>query len=102
MAIIKDVILPNGVTTSYHRVARIDALVNEQVTVEVQSYTSREKREEEIQWLADARDGREPEPTNVYIHTTFYELPYKPGMSVDDAYVWLLSNVKEFRDAEKG
>lgn len=50
----------------------------------------------------NARDEREPGPTNVYIHTTLCELPYKPGMSVDDAYVWLLSNVKEFRDAEKG
>ena len=77
MALFKEKELDNGVAVSYHRVVSVGCVTNVQNTVEVASYPSRAWREREIAggWS--------------YVHTSWHVLPYRQGMSVDDAYGYL-------------
>ena len=47
MALSKNITLENGVATNYHRVVSMNTITNIQNIIEVASYTSKEKREEE-------------------------------------------------------
>lgn len=95
MALSKRITLPNGVQVNYHRVVGIRSIVNVQNIVEVASYTSRAKREEERAALAS-----EDPSMDVYVETGIYEAPYDPGMSPDAAYAWLKENRPEFEGAD--
>lgn len=92
MALSKRVGLGNGVVVNYHRVADLHIITNQQNIVEVASYTSRAKRDEEIAAVAAG------EPMNVYIESRFVEAPYDQHMTVDSAYEWLKA-LPEFEGA---
>lgn len=94
MALSKRTTLPNGVQVNYHRVVGIRTIVNVQNVVEVASYTSRAKREEERAALA----GEDP-AMDVYVETGIYEAPYDPGMTPESAYAWLKASRPEFEGA---
>lgn len=117
MALSKHITLPSGVQVDYHRIVRVDTMVNVQNVIEVASYTSRAKREEERAWYEEeARRlsiaGREVltdeeralldaehAGMDVYVETGIYEAPYEPGMTPEAAYAWLKGNRPEFADA---
>lgn len=84
MALSKDVTLPNGVTVTYHRIVTLTVFTNVSNLIEVCSYTTPEKREEERAALA-SDDPR----MDVYMHTRVYEAPYDQTMTVADAYGYL-------------
>ena len=90
MALSKRVTLPSGVQVNYHRVVRVDKMVNVQNVIEVASYTSRAKREEERAAIASG------EPMDVYVETTICAAPYDPGMTPERAYEWVKANVEAF------
>lgn len=94
MAFSKNIGLDNGVITNYHRVVSVNTITNVADLVEIASYTSREKREEE---QAAVSGG---EPMNVYIHTRYESAPYGSCPTVTRAYEWLKANVEDFADAE--
>ena len=94
MALLKSIELDNGVTVKYHRIVSVNIVANQQNIIEVASYTSREKREEEIQALANGED------MNVYIETQFFNTDYAQGMTCRTAYDWLKANVPAFEGAE--
>lgn len=77
MALYKERELDNGVAVSYHRVVSVGCVTNVQNTVEVASYPSRAWREREL------AGG------DSYVRTSWHVLPYRQGMSVDDAYAYL-------------
>lgn len=93
MALSKRVALGNGVATNYHRIVSVSPVVNVQTTVEVASYTSRAKREEERSALSEGG------PMNVYVETSFHVLPYVDGMTARAAYEWLKANVPALEGA---
>lgn len=93
MALSKRTTLPNGVQVNYHRIVKIDKIINVQNVIEVASYTSRAKREEERDALASCA------PMDVYIDTGIYGTPYDPGMTPEAAYGWLKANRPEFDGA---
>ena len=93
MALSKRIALPSGVQVNYHRIVRIDKIVNVQNVIEVASYTSRAKREEERAAVASA------EPMDVYVETGIYEAAYDPAMTPERAYEWLKANRPEFEGA---
>lgn len=117
MALSKRTTLPSGVQVDYHRVVRIDKIVNVQNVVEVASYTSRAKREEERAWYEEearraslaGRDALTDEERalletehagmDVYVETGIYEAPYDPGMTPERAYAWIKDNRPEFDGA---
>lgn len=83
MALYKDLEQTNGVITKYHRIVSMNIITNIQNVIEVASYTSQEKREEEIQALEQGLEH------NIYINTIYMNAPYDQTMSVESAYEWL-------------
>ena len=47
MALIKEITLENGIIINYHRVVSVNNITNHSSIIEVASYTSKAKREEE-------------------------------------------------------
>lgn len=93
MALIKSITLENGIPVKYHRVVSVNSIVNHETIIEVSSYTSKEKREDEKTAL------RENKPMDVYIFTNRFSMPYKQTMDVDEAYEYLKS-LEDFDGAE--
>ena len=93
MALIKEIVLENGIPVNYHRVVSTNSIVNHETIIEVSSYTSKEKREDEKTAL------RENKPMDVYIFTNRFSMPYKQTMDVDEAYEYLKS-LEDFDGAE--
>ena len=93
MALYKDVELQSGVTVSYHRVVSVSTVTNVQSTIEVASYTSRAKREEEAAAVGSGGG------MDVFIETTWYVAPYDETVSIEGAYSYIKS-LEEFSGAE--
>lgn len=93
MALIKEMVLESGIPVNYHRVVSINSIVNHETIIEVASYTSKEKREEEKEAL------KENKPMNVYIFTNYLSMPYSQTMDVSEAYEYIKS-LEDFDGAE--
>ena len=91
MALIKKVELENGVIVNYHRIVSINKITNKSIVLEVGSYTSEEKRQEEIE-----KDGQE---MNIFIDTTYMSIDYDENKEIKDFYDYLKTTDK-FKDAE--
>ena len=90
MALNKKIELNNGVTTTYHRIVSIQQFINQETIIEVASYTSKEKREEEKAALAKAREGGEYPETNIHIETEYIPKQYEEkNNNVQDMYAYL-------------
>ena len=101
MALSKKIEKDNGVITNYHRIVSINEIVNEQTLIEVASYTSEEKRQEEQQALENSRKSNESYPeTNIYIDTEYIAKEYdeKDG-NIEDAYEYL-KTLDKFKGAK--
>lgn len=83
MALEKQITLPNGVPVSYHRVVSVNIITNLVNLIEVASYTSQAKRDEEKAALAAGA------PMDVFIHTEIHEAAYDQAMTVEAAYGYL-------------
>ena len=94
MALQKAISLGNGVVVNYHRVVSVNTITNVNDIIEVASYTSREKREEEAEAIATGT------AMDVYVSTRFENAPYGSCPTVTRAYDWLKANVEDFADAE--
>lgn len=93
MALIKKIELENGVTTNYHRIVSVNNITNIETIIEVASYTSKEKREEEIEALENNDE------MNIFIENKYYNVTYDKDMNVDSAYDYL-KTLDEFKDAK--
>lgn len=93
MGLYKIIEQPNGVLTNYHRIVSMNIITNVQNVIEVASYTSQEKREEEIN---ASKNGTS---CNVFINTMFKSTDYNQDMTIKSAYEWL-KTLNEFNDAE--
>lgn len=91
MALLKEKILENGITVNYHRIVSLVLIVNNQNIIEVASYTSKIKREEEKDVNNEKKD--------VYINTNYYNLDYDEEMNIEKAYEYL-KKLEEFSDAK--
>ncbi len=83
MALQKLIILDSGVTVSYHRVVSLNIITNKANIIEIASYTSAEKRQEEKEKLANHQ------PMNIFINTECLPLEYDKTLDVDSAYTYL-------------
>ena len=91
MALNKKIELENGVTTNYHRIVSINKITNHSMIVEVGSYTSKAKRQEEME--------KQGQQMNVYIDTSYVNKEYNETDTIKDLYDWLKTTEK-FKDAE--
>ena len=93
MALIKSITLENGVIVNYHRVVSVNNITNHASIIEVASYTSEEKRQEEKTALENN------EPMNVFISTEYLNVPYNENFNVVSAYEHL-KTLDKFSGAE--
>ena len=91
MALKKEIELENGVIVNYHRIVSINKITNNSIILEVASYTSKEKREEEIE-----KAGHE---MNIFIDTNYIQIDYDETKVIKDFYDYLKTTDK-FKDAE--
>lgn len=94
MALIKEIILDNGITTNYHRIVSVNNITNLKSIIEVASYTSKEKREEEKQKLEQKL------PMNIYKYTRYISKDYDESLNVNSAYSYL-TTLDEFKDSKE-
>lgn len=99
MALLKKIELDNGVTVNYHRIVMINKVTNSSTIIEVASYTSAEKRQEEIEALSKGQETGEAVPINIFIDTTFLNKEYNETDTIKDLYNYLKTTEK-FKDAE--
>lgn len=83
MALIKAIELPSGVTVNYHRVVSVNNITNHASIIEVASYTSKAKREEEKTALEHG------ESMDIFIDTKNIPLEYDQYLNVVSAYDYL-------------
>lgn len=83
MALGKSIELSNGVVVKYHRITSLNIITNIHNVVEISSYTSEEKRQEELR----ARENREN--ADIYIHTTIMSVPYDQEATIESTYEYL-------------
>ena len=93
MALKKQIELDNGITVNYHRIVSINKITNNSNIIEVASYTSKEKRQKEIEAI---QNGSE---MNVFIETTYLNKEYNETDTIKDLYDYLKTTDK-FKDAE--
>ena len=91
MGLKKGIELNNGVTVNYHRIVSINKITNKSIIIEVASYTSEAKRQEELE-----KQGQE---MNIFIETTYLNKDYNENDSIKDLYDWLKTTDK-FKNAE--
>lgn len=92
MALKKEIILDNGVTTKYHRIVSINNITNVCSIIEVASYTSEEKRNEEKSAIENS------EEMNVFIDTNYINKEYEEDFLIEQAYDYL-KTLDKFKNA---
>ena len=80
MALYKSMELENGVVVNYHRITSLNIITNVQNVIEISSYTSEAKREEEQKALSNG------ELSNVYVHTRILSAPYDQSATIQSVY----------------
>lgn len=83
MSLIKKIKLDNGITVDYHRIVSITNIINHNIIIEVASYTSKEKRDEEKTAL------KENKPMNVFMSPIRFSMPYTDTLDITTAYDYL-------------
>lgn len=93
MALIKAITLDNGIVVNYHRVVSVNNITNHASIIEIASYISKEKREEEKEAL------KNNEPMDIYIKSRYLPIPYDKDLNVDTAYEYL-KTLDEFKNSK--
>lgn len=88
MALLKTIELDSGILLNYHRIVAITKVTNHATILEIAGYTSKEKREHEIQQLANN------EEITAYIDTTFMSVVYDEASTIKDWYAYLKTTDK--------
>ena len=95
MALKKQIELENGIIVNYHRIVSINKITNSSIIIEVASYTSEEKRQEEIEYYNLTEENKS---MNVFIDTTYLNKEYNETDTIKDLYDYLKTTEK-FKDA---
>ena len=93
MALLKTIELDSGIVVNYHRIVTITKVTNHATILEIASYTSKQKREQEIQQLANNED------VTVYMDATFMSVPYDEKTTIKDWYAYL-KTIDKYSGAE--
>ena len=99
MALNKKIELENGVEVNYHRIVSINEIVNDQTIIEVASYVSEEKRQEEKTALENSKKSGEAIPMNIFIDTKYLIKEYNEKEDIESCYKYL-KTLDEFKNAK--
>lgn len=98
MALEKQIELDNGVVVNYHRIASINKITNNTTIIEVNSYTSKAKRQEEVEALLKGQETGEAIPINVFVNATYINKDYVENETIKDLYEYL-KTTEEYKNA---
>ena len=79
MAIKKEIELDNGVIVKYHRIVSINKITNQSNIIEIASYTTEEKRKEEIEYY---KNNNLDKKMNVFIDTKYINKDYNENETI--------------------
>lgn len=96
MGLKKQIELDNGIVINYHRIASINKITNNSIIIEVASYVSENKRQEEIDYYSSENANKK---MNVYIYTNYIEKEYNESDTIEDCYKYL-KTLELFKNAE--
>lgn len=99
MGFIKSIEKPSGIEFTYHRVTSLMVFTNVQNLIEVGSYVTKKKRQDEVECMARMKAGDTSIEPTVLVEATMIVAPYDPDMTIESAYQYLLT-LPEFEDAE--
>ena len=88
MALYKEIIQADGVTTNYHRILNLSSQINSHVDIAVISYVN-----------ADSRSRDSEYPKRPYRQCVTYTTGYKENMTIQEAYNYI-KTLPEFEGAE--
>lgn len=88
MALLKPIELDSGIVLNYHRIVTITKVTNHSTILEIAGYTSKDKREQEVQQF---KNGEE---ITAYIDTTFMSVDYDEKTTIKDWYDYLKTTDK--------
>ena len=86
MALKKKIELENGIVVDYHRIVSINKITNTTTILEVASYVSKEKRQEEIDYYNSTEENKR---MNVFINTTYLNKEYDENDTIKSLYNYL-------------
>lgn len=101
MALQKQIELENGVVLNYHRITSLNKITNISNNIEISSYTNEHQREKEYEYqqvqlkniageeLTEEERQLLDKGINVFINTTFLQLPYDENQTIEEAYEYL-------------
>lgn len=92
MALIKPIMLDNGISVNYHRVVSVNNITNIASIIEIASYTSKEKRDEEKTAI------KNKETMDIFTKSRYIPITYEKELNVDYAYEYLKS-LPEFENS---
>ena len=95
MALQKKIELENGIIVNYHRIVSVNKITNHSTLIEVASYTSKEKRQEEKDYYESENENK---TMNVFIETNYIEKEYNENDTIKDCYEYI-KNVAPFIDS---
>lgn len=96
MGLKKQIELKNGIILNYHRIVSINKVTNNAIIIEVGSYISKEKRQEEIEYYNSTDFNK---MMDVFIDTVYINKEYSENETIKDLYEYLKTTDK-FKDAE--
>lgn len=114
MALKKEIKLENGIALNYHRITSFNKITNVANDVEISSYTDENQRMKEKEYqqvqaknvnLKENEQLTKEEQDilnngiDVYVNSTYYQLPYDENQTIEDIYKYLKTTEK-FKDAE--
>lgn len=96
MALYKEIELKNGIVLTYHRIVSINKITNNCNLIEVASYISDKKRQEEIDYYNSTDENK---MMDVFIDTNYINKEYSESETIKDSYDYLKTTEK-FLNAE--
>lgn len=101
MALLKKIELNNGVVTNYHRIRAITKITDELTIIEINSYTSESKREQEKPTRKSEEEEEEiiVENINNCVDTQTIYKEYNEKETISDIYDYL-KTLDEFKGAK--
>lgn len=106
MALQKEIELENGVILNYHRITSLNKITNISNNIEISSYVNEYQRQKEYEYqqmqlknisgeeLTEEEQQFLNKGINVFIDTTFIQLPYNEEQTIEEVYEYLRTTDK--------
>ena len=96
MALRKEIELESGIVVTYHRITSINKITNVANIIEVSSYTTKSKREDERNYYNSEEENK---AMDIFIETEYINKEYDENETIKDAYDYL-KTLDKYKNSE--